>query len=45
MGDFLLDLEHGSKRLFFKSGHDTYAYKILFIYVKFKGGGFNFEIL
>lgn len=28
------------QRLFCASGHDTCAYQILFIYIKFNGGGF-----
>jgi len=43
MADFLLDLGYSSKRLICKSGQITYAYQISFIYVKVKGGGFNFE--
>ena len=44
MADFLLHLEYGSKRLFFISGDVTSANQIPYIYVKFKGGGFDFEV-
>ena len=43
MADFLLGLGYEAHMLFCKSGYVTSAYQISFIYVKFKGGGFDFE--
>ena len=38
MSDFLLELQFGMVDVFFVSGDDTYAYRILFMYVHGGGG-------